>query len=294
MGAALHRRAAAARPDRGRLADRLLRPGHAGHPRPARGPHQDAGGDLLRCGRLPRALRRPVLPVGPAGRHRDSPGAGLGAREFGDTGRHRRTKVLQPRRVAVVRRPGLDAGRDDRPPRGGAGPRAGAVLHAAGAGHRPRRRRRGRRGRHPGRGLRGLRDQHGAPARPGRHDHRRPPRGPRRRLVRARPGRHHPPLRPPLALTPLSPTSLLLKPGSGPPIAQARLRPPYCSSPAPAPPPSASALLPRSAQMYLYPLLGILRIQCAARSSSGIAAAQLAGRISWWAGPPVPAPAAAS
>ena len=32
---------------------------------------------------------------------------------------------------------------------------------------------------------------------PGRHDHRHPPGGPRRRPVRARPGRHHPPLRPP-------------------------------------------------------------------------------------------------
>jgi len=31
-------------------------------------------------------------------------------------------------------------------------------------------------GRHPGRSLRGLRRQHQAPARPGRHDHRRPPR----------------------------------------------------------------------------------------------------------------------
>jgi 5'-methylthioadenosine phosphorylase len=31
-------------------------------------------------------------------------------------------EVLQPRRVAVVRRSGLDAGRDDRPPRGGPGP----------------------------------------------------------------------------------------------------------------------------------------------------------------------------
>ena len=47
--------------------------------------------DLLRRGRLPRAVRRPVLPVGPSGCHRDGPGAGLGAREFGDAGRDRGT-----------------------------------------------------------------------------------------------------------------------------------------------------------------------------------------------------------
>ena len=41
---------------------------------------------------------------------------------FGHPGRHRGAALLQPRRVAVVRRPGLDAGRHDRPPRGGAGP----------------------------------------------------------------------------------------------------------------------------------------------------------------------------
>ena len=58
----------------------LVRPGHAGLPRPAGGPDQDPGADVLRPGRLPRAVRRPVLPVGPSGRHRHGPGAGLGTR----------------------------------------------------------------------------------------------------------------------------------------------------------------------------------------------------------------------
>ena len=76
--------------------------------------------DLLRRGRLPRAVRRPTYC--PSVR----PVAIATAREQGwepasswDAGRHRGAEVLQPRRVAVVRRPGLDPGRDDRPPRGG-------------------------------------------------------------------------------------------------------------------------------------------------------------------------------
>jgi hypothetical protein len=40
-----------------------------------------------------------------------------------------RAAVLHPRRVAVVRRAGLVGREHDRPPRGGAGPRAGALLH---------------------------------------------------------------------------------------------------------------------------------------------------------------------
>src|SRR5229473_918634 len=69
------------------------------------------------------------------------------SRRIRDAGRHRGAEVLHPRRVAVVRRPGLDPGRDDRPPRGGPGPRARPVLRAAGPGHRHRRRGRGGRGR---------------------------------------------------------------------------------------------------------------------------------------------------
>src|SRR6266700_3718680 len=70
----------------------------------------------------------------------DGAGAGLGARELRDPGRHRGPALLQPRRIPVVRRAGLDLGRHDRPPRGGPGPRAGPLLRPAGPGHRPGRR----------------------------------------------------------------------------------------------------------------------------------------------------------
>ena len=61
-------------------------------------------------------------------------------------GRHRGPAVLHPRRVAVVRRPGLGGRRHDRAPGGSARPRARALLRHRRARHRPRRRcRRGRR-----------------------------------------------------------------------------------------------------------------------------------------------------
>ena len=57
-----------------------LRTGHAGPARPARGPDHDAGSDLLRPGRLPRAVRRPVLPVGPLAWPSRRPGSRTGIR----------------------------------------------------------------------------------------------------------------------------------------------------------------------------------------------------------------------
>ena len=117
---------------------------------------------LLRRVRGARAVRRPVLPVGPGARDRSRAAGGLGAGRVGHARGHRRPAVLHPRGVAVVRRAGLDADRDDRAPRGGARPRAGPLLHDAGAGHRHRRRRRGGRRGDPGRGVRGLRQEHHA------------------------------------------------------------------------------------------------------------------------------------
>ena len=104
--------------------------------------------DLLRRVRGARLVRRPVLPVRPRARDRGRAQGRLGARRVRHAGGHRRPALLHPRGVALVRGPGLDADRDDRAPRGGARPRARALLHDAGAGHRHRRGRgRGRRGR---------------------------------------------------------------------------------------------------------------------------------------------------
>ena len=60
-------------------------PGTLALPRPAGGPDADAPTDLLRRGRVSRAVRRPVLPVGPHRGHRDGPGAGLGRRSTSGT-----------------------------------------------------------------------------------------------------------------------------------------------------------------------------------------------------------------
>src|ERR1700750_1793441 len=54
--------------------------------------------------------RRPVLPVVAFGPHRHGPGAGLGTCQLGHPGSYRGPALLHPRRVAVVCRPGLDAG----------------------------------------------------------------------------------------------------------------------------------------------------------------------------------------
>ena len=119
------------------------RRGGAGRPRragPARRPHQRPGVVVRRARRGAPAVRRPLLPAGlrRAGRR----GARRAARR--DDGGHRGAAVLHPRRVAVVRRPGLDADQHDRRSRGGARPRAADVLRRARAGHRHGRRRRGR------------------------------------------------------------------------------------------------------------------------------------------------------
>src|SRR5262249_5846476 len=122
VGAARTRRPAGAGAQRGRVADLVVRPGHAGRAGPGRGPDPQPPVDLLRPGRGARAVRGPLLPVRTV--RGDLRGAlvGVDAGQPRDAGRDRGAAVLQPRRVAVVRRPGLDADRDDRPARGGPGP----------------------------------------------------------------------------------------------------------------------------------------------------------------------------
>ena len=100
-------------------------------------------------------VRRSVLP------RRSSSGA-RGRRHL-DRRRHagggQRTTVLESGRVDLARGAGLVAGGDDRTTRSGAGPRARAVLHLGGSGHRSRRRARGGGRGHPRRGAGHLRRQ---------------------------------------------------------------------------------------------------------------------------------------
>src|SRR5579875_1564780 len=118
----------------------------------------------------------------------------LGARLVRHARGHRRPALLHPRRVPVVRGAGLDAGRHDRPARGGAGPRARALLHLARAGHRHRRGGgRGGRG-HPRRGARGVRRERAQAQEPGREGHREPAHRAHLPLP-GRTGRHQGPVR---------------------------------------------------------------------------------------------------
>ena len=156
VGAALARRPPDPGPDRGGLAQPRARSRPAGHPRPDRGPDHRPQPDLLRgAGRGAHPVRRPLLPGRPGPGHPGRPRRGLGPGRLRDTRRDRRAAVLDPGRVAVVRGPGLVPDRDDRPPRGRPGPRAGPLLHGRRAGHRHRRRGGRRRGRHPGGGASG-------------------------------------------------------------------------------------------------------------------------------------------
>ena len=85
--------------------------------------------NLLRRGRRPRLLRRPVLPDGTTYRPRARGPVGLVADRRRHPRRHLRPAVLDPRRVPVVRRQRLVDRRHDRHPGGGARPRTRALLH---------------------------------------------------------------------------------------------------------------------------------------------------------------------
>ena len=121
------------------LVDRTTRPGRSRTSRPARPTCRSPTRTARALGKtLSRDRRRA------AGRHH---------------GGRRGAAVLDPGRVAVLRRAGLDPDQHDRCARGGARPRAAALLRRGRPGHRHGRRRRERRGRRPGRGVRALRPQ---------------------------------------------------------------------------------------------------------------------------------------
>ena len=163
LGAALARRPPGAGAVRGRRPARRGRARRPRRARPARRPDLPPDPvvrrDAARCTcRSPtptaRASPRPSLAADPdvqSGRH---------------DGRDRGAAVLHPRRVAALRRAGLDADQHDRRPRGGPRPRAADVLLRDRAGHRHGRRRRVRRGGRPGGGLRAVpgRTSSGSPA----------------------------------------------------------------------------------------------------------------------------------
>ena len=143
----VRRRFAAPRP-RGR---------HPRGARPTRRPDLGPGPHPVRSGGRggARVLRRPLLPARTA---RALPGGHRAHRR-----RHsrcgERAAVLQSGRIGLARRPGVVAGRDDRPARGGVGPRTGPLLHGTRRGHRPRCRRRRWLGGQSRRGTRDLRSQ---------------------------------------------------------------------------------------------------------------------------------------
>ncbi len=137
-----------------------LGPGTLRDPRPADRPHDRPGADLLRRRRGARELRRSLLPGRPRNaqiRHPTQPDRSDGRRRHG---RHRGPALLDPRRVALVHLDRRRGGQHDRLPGGGAGPRAGPLLHDDRAGHRPGRGCRGRPGRDAGRGVPGVRREH--------------------------------------------------------------------------------------------------------------------------------------
>ena len=107
--------------------------------RPARRPHPRPGADLRRDRRLPPAVRRPLLR---ARRRRRAPRSPPDVTPRRHDGRRRGAALLDPRRVAALRRAGLAPDQHDRPPRGGARPRDAAVLRRDRAGDRHGRRRR--------------------------------------------------------------------------------------------------------------------------------------------------------
>ena len=79
----------------------------------------------VETGACPPAVRRPLLP---AALGAPSPPPTPTSRRGGTMVVDRGTAVLHPRRVAALRRPGLDADQHDRRPRGGARPRAAACA----------------------------------------------------------------------------------------------------------------------------------------------------------------------
>ena len=93
--------------------------------------------DLLRRGRLPRPVRRPVLPFVRAPAIATGPASRLGPVEAGTLVVIEGPRFSTRAESLLVRRPGLDPGRHDRTPRGRPGPRARPVLRAARPGHRP-------------------------------------------------------------------------------------------------------------------------------------------------------------
>ncbi len=123
--------------------------GHVRGARPVDRPHQRARADVLRPGRGARVVRRPVLPgrAAHAAGHGGRAGRAGGGRR--DGGRGRGPALLDPGGVALVRLDGRHDRQHDRPPGGGAGPRAGPLLHVDRAGHGPGRGCRGRASRSP-------------------------------------------------------------------------------------------------------------------------------------------------
>ena len=170
LGAARRRRAPGARPVRGRVAARpstgRARSSCRTRWSTARGAAATRSsttvGPVVHV-----AVRRPLLPHR-AGRPRWPPAAAAACRSV-DGGT---LVVINGPRFSTRAESlwhagaGLVGGRHDRRPGGGAGPRAGALLHLDRAGHRPRRRARARRGRHPRGGAAGVRREHRRRARP--------------------------------------------------------------------------------------------------------------------------------
>ena len=125
LGAALARRPPGARAVRGRRAAADGRARRPGRPRPARRPHHGPGPDAT-SRPAPCTCRSPT-PTAPRLSARARRRRRRRAARRHD-GRHRGAAVLHPRRVAALRRAGLDADQHDRAPRGGAGPRAAACA----------------------------------------------------------------------------------------------------------------------------------------------------------------------
>ncbi|CAA9345143.1 MAG: 5'-methylthioadenosine phosphorylase, partial [uncultured Frankineae bacterium] len=191
LGAGEPGRAAGAGTVRRRQPVPRARTRHAGRLRPARRPHLRPRADVPRHRRGARPVRRPLLPGRPPDGPRRRAGRPMAGGRRGHDGRRRGTALLDPRGVAVVRRAGLVGGQHDRPPRGGAVPRAGALLHGGRARHRPRRRAGGRDASDAGGGLPGVRGEHRAAALAAARGRRHAAAGPGL-PVRPRPRRHRP------------------------------------------------------------------------------------------------------